>query len=63
VHLAYLKHPILGDAKYGNKNDFSRLALHARDIGFYHPRKNKFMEFSSAIPEEIQKVVGEIKCF
>lgn len=50
VHLAYLGHPILGDCKYGDKNSFSRLALHARSIGFIHPRTNKFIEFNSEIP-------------
>ncbi|MFC1708585.1 RluA family pseudouridine synthase [Candidatus Omnitrophota bacterium] len=60
VHLAYLKHPILGDSKYGQKTDFPRLALHAKDLGFHHPRKEKFMEFSSPLPEEIKKVIGDI---
>ncbi len=50
VHLAYLGHPILGDEKYGDKNSFNRLALHAKSIGFIHPRTNKFMEFSSEVP-------------
>ncbi len=52
VHLAYLGHPILGDVKYGRNNEFSRLALHARYIGFIHPATKKFMEFSSDTPEE-----------
>lgn len=60
VHLAYLKHPILGDDKYGDKNDFTRLALHAKDLGFYHPQKKQFMEFSSALPAEIQAAIGAI---
>jgi len=61
VHLSYLKHPILGDAKYGNKNDFSRLALHAKDLGFYHPGKKRFMEFTSQLPKEIKDAVGDVK--
>lgn len=52
VHLAFLGHPILGDVKYGKKNTFSRLALHAKSIGFIHPRTGKFVEFSSEIPRE-----------
>lgn len=58
VHLAYLKHHILGDSKYGNKNEFPRLALHAKDLGFLHPRKNKFLEFSSPLPQEMKKIIG-----
>jgi len=52
VHLAFLGHPILGDTKYGKNNQFSRLALHAKSIGFTHPRENKFIEFSSDTPAE-----------
>lgn len=70
VHLAFLGHPILGDTKYGKNNQFSplqtlgrqvsvtglkRLALHARYLGFKHPRTAKFMEFSSDIPEEFKE--------
>lgn len=59
VHLAYLKHPILGDSKYGNKKDFPRLALHAKDLGFNHPSQNKFLEFSSHLPKEMKSVIGD----
>jgi len=52
VHLAFKGHPILGDVKYGNSEGFSRLALHALDLGFRHPRTDKQLNFSSSIPEE-----------
>ena len=52
VHLAFLGHPILGDTKYGKNNEFCRLALHAKAIGFMHPRTGKFIEFSCEIPSE-----------
>lgn len=55
VHLAFTGHPILGDTKYGKNNDFNRLALHARYIGFVHPRTGKFVEFSCEIPREFNK--------
>lgn len=58
VHLAFLGHPILGDTKYGKNNEFSRLALHAKYIGFMHPRTGKFVEFSCDIPPEF---VGFLK--
>ena len=61
VHLAYLKHPILGDGKYGNKNEFPRLALHAKDLGFSHPRKGQFLEFISSLPQEMRDVIGNVK--
>ncbi|MFH1407310.1 MAG: RluA family pseudouridine synthase [Candidatus Omnitrophota bacterium] len=53
VHLAYLKHPIIGDEKYGFGDKSDRIMLHAKSLGFYHPRTGKYMEFSSKIPPEI----------
>lgn len=52
VHLAFLGHPILGDRKYGRQNPFCRLALHAKTLGFIHPRSKKYLEFSVPIPKE-----------
>jgi len=52
VHLAHLGHPILGDTKYGKNNEFGRLALHAKYLGFKHPRTGKLVEFSSKEPAE-----------
>ena len=60
VHLAYLKHPILGDTKYGSKDKFPRLALHAKDLGFFHPGKKQFVEFSSNLPKEMKDIVGNL---
>ncbi|MDD5006110.1 MAG: RluA family pseudouridine synthase [Candidatus Omnitrophica bacterium] len=59
VHLAYLKHPILGDTKYGNKSEFPRLALHAKDLGFYHPQKKQFLEFTSSLPSQMSSAIGQ----
>ncbi|MBF0484104.1 MAG: RluA family pseudouridine synthase [Candidatus Omnitrophica bacterium] len=58
VHMAYLKHPILGDEKYGHKNTFPRLALHAQAIGFQHPRTGRQVEFSSVPPKEFLECVA-----
>ncbi|MFH0935331.1 MAG: RluA family pseudouridine synthase [Candidatus Omnitrophota bacterium] len=55
VHLAFIGHPILGDDKYGKNNRFSRLALHAKSLGFIHPRTKRFMGFSCELPEEFTK--------
>ena len=52
VHLSYLGHPILGDDKYGTKNNFSRLALHAQGIGFNHPFTKRYVEFFLKPPKE-----------
>ncbi|MBF0531468.1 MAG: RluA family pseudouridine synthase [Candidatus Omnitrophica bacterium] len=58
VHMAYLKHPILGDDKYGHPHNFPRLALHAKAIGFKHPHTRQWVEFSSRTPAEFLKRVG-----
>ena len=59
VHLAFLGHPILGDTKYGKNNEFSRLALHAKSIGFMHPFTGKFVEFSCDIPMEFSEFLNK----
>lgn len=59
VHLSFLGYPILGDSKYGNNNEFIRLALHARSIGFIHPRTGKFVEFSCGIPKEFLGLINK----
>ena len=57
VHLAHLGHPILGDSKYGTaaQPDFPRLALHALELGIFHPQTKKFLSFSSELPAEFTK--------
>lgn len=50
VHLKHLGHPIMGDEKYGQKDTFPRLALHAMGIGFTHPTTKDYMEFSLPMP-------------
>ena len=59
VHLAFLGHPILGDTKYGKNNEFCRLALHAKYIGFMHPGTGKFVEFSCEMPAEFTKFLNK----
>lgn len=53
VHMAYIGHPVAGDPVYGPKKVIARLGgqcLHAKTIGFVHPRTGKYMEFTSALP-------------
>lgn len=38
---------------------FSRLALHAKTLGFMHPRTGKFMEFSAPIPKEFRDFLNK----
>ncbi|WP_228725046.1 RluA family pseudouridine synthase [Caproicibacter fermentans] len=53
VHMAYLGHPVAGDPVYGPKKPAPGLdgqCLHARLIGFVHPRDGRYLEFSSELP-------------
>jgi 23S rRNA pseudouridine1911/1915/1917 synthase len=53
VHLAEAGHPIVGDTMYGagRENPISRLALHARHLGFMHPGTGRKLTFEVPIPE------------
>ena len=53
VHLSYSGHPIAGDEIYGAKKGSGLMGqcLHARLIGFVHPRTNEYMEFTSDLPK------------
>ena len=54
VHMAYLGHPVAGDAVYGQRKVITRLngqCLHAKHIGFVHPVTNEYLEFESDLPE------------
>lgn len=54
VHMAYIGHPVAGDAVYGPKNAIGQLngqCLHAGTLGFVHPRTGEYMEFTAPLPE------------
>ena len=54
VHMAHIGHPVAGDDVYGPKKVITSLGgqcLHAKKIGFVHPRTNEYIEFDSELPE------------
>lgn len=58
VHMQDLKHPVLGDVKYGDGNDpLGRLALHAFKLSFNHPVTNDLMTFETPYPPAFKKLV------
>lgn len=61
VHLNYLGYPVLGDSVYGDKKNFFRLALHAKDLGFAHPSTGKFVKFSCPLPEAMKTAMPGVK--
>lgn len=64
VHMAYKKHPLLGDSTYGpSKNPFGAEGqmLHARLLGFVHPRTGEYMEFESELPADFRQVLEKLR--
>lgn len=61
VHMASIRHPLLGDTVYGPaKCPFPRLqgqTLHAGVLGFVHPRSGDYMEFSAPLPSYFQELL------
>ncbi|MBR2489148.1 MAG: RluA family pseudouridine synthase [Clostridia bacterium] len=58
VHTAHIGHPVAGDDVYGPKKVITELngqCLHARKIGFIHPRSNEYMEFESDLPDYFER--------
>jgi len=55
VHMTSIGHPILGDTLYsaGHKCNIKcdGQTLHAKTIGFIHPRTHEYMEFDTELPE------------
>jgi 23S rRNA pseudouridine1911/1915/1917 synthase len=57
VHLQDIGHPIIGDKKYGSKqNPLGRMGLHARVIAFQHPVTGREMKFETPIPRKFSLV-------
>ena len=37
-----------------------RQALHAKTLGFFHPRKKEFMRFDSELPEDMKELLQRL---
>ncbi|MDE6732943.1 MAG: RluA family pseudouridine synthase [Oscillospiraceae bacterium] len=63
VHLSYIGHAVAGDEVYGNGKPkwLCGQCLHARKIGFVHPRTGENMEFDSELPEYFVKFLKSIE--
>lgn len=52
AHLAEAGHPVVGDRMYGSTvNPLGRLGLHAKVLGFEHPRTGKKLVFTAPVPK------------
>ncbi len=64
VHMAHIGHPVAGDFVYGPKKVLKSLngqCLHAKHIGFVHPRSLKYIEFESDLPDYFKDFLSTIK--
>ena len=64
VHMASIKHPLLGDAVYGPAKCPFKLqgqTLHAKIIGITHPRTNEYIEADAALPEYFVSLLKKIE--
>lgn len=68
VHLKHIGHPIVADEKYAGRKIYRldkrwcpRQFLHASRIEFRHPETNKWMEFESKLPEDLDKSFSLLK--
>lgn len=64
VHMAWKKHPLLGDALYGPaKNPYGAEGqmLHAGKLGFDHPSTGRRMEFECDPPAEFSRIVERLR--
>lgn len=64
VHMAYLGHPVAGDPVYGPQKPDLGLkgqCLHARLIGFVHPRDGRYLEFESPLPDYFARLLIKLE--
>lgn len=72
VHLSTIGHPIVGDSLYGGVHrrvpgdlravtHLDRPFLHAAHLAFTHPADGRRMEFSSELPDDLQRVLDELR--
>lgn len=63
VHMASLGHPVAGDTVYGGSKQPAGLhgqCLHAKTLGFIHPRTGEYLEFSGHVPDEFTAFLSQL---
>jgi 23S rRNA pseudouridine1911/1915/1917 synthase len=72
VHLSAIGHPVVGDSLYGGVHrrvpgdlrmvtHLERPFLHATRLAFTHPSEGRRLEFESELPEDLQRVLDELR--
>ncbi len=76
VHMAHIRHPVLGDPVYGAGfkasarrlgddardvlNRLRRQALHAAELGFEHPISGEAKFFDSPLPDDMKRLISAL---
>jgi len=76
VHMNFKGNPVLGDKSYGKTkkkfkkidlslekkiNNFNRQALHAKSLGFIHPKTKKEVFFEARRPNDFETLIKKLK--
>ncbi|MCR5422642.1 MAG: RluA family pseudouridine synthase [Bacilli bacterium] len=63
VHMQYIGYPVTGDPLYGYKKEVDEKGqfLHAKILGFYHPKTNEWMEFESDLPDYFNEYLNKLR--
>ncbi|MCK8611871.1 RluA family pseudouridine synthase [Apilactobacillus nanyangensis] len=63
VHMKYIGHPLAGDPLYGPKNTLKGNGqfLHAKKLGFIHPKTNEQMIFETPLPEIFEQTITKLR--
>ncbi|MDN4523643.1 RluA family pseudouridine synthase [Fictibacillus fluitans] len=62
VHMSHIGHPLLGDDLYGGPVDLiGRQALHSWKVSFYHPFEEKEMQLNAPLPEDLNRLFGQVE--
>jgi 23S rRNA pseudouridine1911/1915/1917 synthase len=76
VHMAHIKHPLLGDQVYGGRprlpkgaseafigalRGFQRQALHAAQLSLFHPETEEWMTWQAPLPQDMQDLLKAVK--
>ena len=75
VHMAHIRHPLIGDAMYGGLKlpkgaspeltetlrAFKRQALHAEKLEFKHPRSGELVSVTAEIPADMQHLIAALR--
>lgn len=64
VHMASIGFPLVGDPLYGFKRQKFKVQgqiLHAKTLGFIHPAQNKYIEFTTELPEYFKDIIDKLR--